>query len=233
MAYLPVSLPSDTPDVVQRVVRDALEPFLQDIHTLFLLPLPGSTPGVGCNFAAAQVLLAAISGVSAVLYSTTGTSGKVFQHFLIDCYPWKSEPTKGGVVPPPEAARILYEEFRNPLTHASGTLVQGVKLNRRELVQRTYFLQINRVGFPSRPARGLTDEQIQELEAEPVRPGWLPMTLAVDVDAQKRILTVEALYWGLRCAIRTLCSDPVRMKAAVSFFAKQIVTDESQDIPEQ
>ena len=216
MAYLPISLPPDTPDIVQRVIRDAVEPFLRDVHTLFLLPLPGSTPDVGCNFSAAHVSLAAISGVSAVLYSTRGKSGKVFQDFLIDCYPWALEPKRDGAVSPSDAARILYEEFRNPLTHVAGTRVRALKPDRRELAPRTYFLQIHRVGFHSRPGQGLPKETIQELPAEPVRPGWLPITLAVD--AEQRILTVETLYWGLRCAIQKLCLDQQRMATAVQFF---------------
>jgi hypothetical protein len=51
VAYLPINLPPETPPVIVRVVRDAVEPFLIDVHTLLRLLVPGTRRHVGCNFA--------------------------------------------------------------------------------------------------------------------------------------------------------------------------------------
>jgi len=219
VAYLPIALPENTPPLVQSLIRGAVEPFLQDVHVMFRLPVPSASLNVGCNLSIAQILLSAISGVSAVLYSTTESSGSVFRDFLIHCYPWDSEPVRENSIRGADAARILYEEYRNPLTHASGTPVFAVMgQNRREYIQQQHRLSIDRVAFAKHKGEGLPEERINELESEPVRPPWLPVTLASDSKLRK--LTVEALYWGFRCAVRNLCDDTDRMQAAVRFFEK-------------
>ena len=216
--YTPLNLPESTPPVVARVIAGAIRPYLVDVHAMFLLPTNDSLPGVGCNFAIAQTLLAMVGGISAVLYSTTGGTGRVFQQFLGDFYPWNSEPDRPNVVRDPvRGAEILYQDYRNPLAHASGISVFSTDNNtRREFQPRTHAIRIDRVAFESRPNRGLTETHLLELESEPIRPDWLPVTLAQSPEVI--ILTVEALYWGIRESIRRLCSDAGRMEAAVRFF---------------
>lgn len=219
MAFNPIALPAGTPAIVRDVIRGAVEPYLSDVHAMLLLPLDGSLPHVGCNLAIAQVLLAAIGGVSAVLYSTKGSSGQVFQEYLTHFYPWDAEPIGDKTLGGAEAARILYEDYRNPLTHATGTRVFSVKGGlRREHQTRPYTLIVQRVAFTGRPDRGLSEEQILSLESEPVRPGWLPVTIAADSSSRK--LTVEALYWGFRASVQRLCGDATKMKAAEDFFLR-------------
>jgi hypothetical protein len=217
MAFQQIALPADAPPLVRDLIRGAVEPFLSDVHAMLMLPLDGSLPHVGCNMAITQVLFAAIAGVSAVLYSTEGYSGQVFQGFLTDFYPWDAEPAKPNKIGGSEAARILYEDYRNPFTHASGTPVFSVDRGQRRRYQpKAYTLAVHRVGFANRAHRGLLEEQITLLESEPVRPDWLPVTLAAD--ASSRILTVEALYWGFRASVQRLCGDSDRMRSAVEFF---------------
>jgi hypothetical protein len=219
MAFNPIALPAGTPEIVRNVIRGAVEPYLSDVHAMLMLPLDGSLPHVGCNMAIAQVLFAAISGVSAVLYSTEGYSGEVFQDYLTSFYPWDAEPTRENPVSGAEAARILYEDYRNPLTHAAGTPVFSVDRGQRRRHQpNPYTLVVNRVAFSDRAHRGLLEEQILSLESEPVRPGWLPVTIAAD--SSSRILTVEALYWGFRASVQRLCGDATKMKAAAEFFRR-------------
>jgi hypothetical protein len=217
MAFNQIALPANTPAIVRDVICGAVEPYLSDVHAMLMLPLDGSLPHVGCNMAIAHVLFAAISGVSAVLYSTEGYSGQVFQDYLTHFYPWDAEPTRENTVSGAEAARILYEDYRNPLTHATGTPVFSVdRGQRRQFQPRPYTLAVHRVGFPDRAHRGLLEEQILSLESEPVRPGWLPVTIAAD--SSSRILTVETLYWGFRASLQRLCGDATKMKAAAELF---------------
>ena len=218
--FSPLNLPDSTPRIVQSVIEGAIRPYLVDVHAMLLLPTDDSLPGVGCNFAVAQILLAMIGGVSAVLYSAAGGSGKVFKGFVRDFYPWNSEPAdRPNVVRDPvRGAAILYDDYRNPLAHASGIAVFSLDNNtRREFRPRAHRVRIDRVVFNDRPHRGLTEQQLLELESEPVRPHWVPATIAAS--SESTILTVEALYWGLREAIRRLCEDKVRMEAAMQFFA--------------
>jgi hypothetical protein len=217
VAFNQIALPAGTPAIVRDVIRGAVEPYLSDVHAMLMLPLDGSVPHVGCNMAIAQVLFAAISGVSAVLYSAQGYSGQVFRDYLTHYYPWDAEPARENKVGGSEAASILYEDYRNPLTHANGTPVFSVdRGQRREYRPKPYTLAVHRVGFPDRAHRGLLEDQILSLESEPVRPGWLPVTLASD--SSSRILTVEALYWGFRASVQRLCGDATKMTAAAEFF---------------
>lgn len=220
MAYTPIALPSETPQAVVGVVRNAVEPFLSDVNAMLRLPQLRTPRHVGCNLAIAQVLLAVISGVSAVLYSAHGKTGRVFQDFLTDFYPWKSEPRKINQIIGEKAARILYEDLRNPLTHATGTPVYDVRgKSRREFAPTKPRIRIDRIAFSSHPGKGLPASRLLELETEAVRPDWLPVTLAGD--SELRVLTVEALYWGLRCSIQALCSDRPRMAAAADFLKQE------------
>jgi hypothetical protein len=183
------------------------------------LPAAETLADVGCNLSIAQVLLASISGVSAVLYSTTGGSGAVFQDFMVAYYPWDAEPQRDNGISGVEAAKVLYEEYRNPLTHASGTPVISVERGkRREYRPDRRPVQINRMAIANdeRPRRGLSEQRVNELESEPTRPSWLPPTLKL-VDG-RTVLTVESLYWGFRASVQRLCSDRERMDAVVRFF---------------
>ncbi|OGA19789.1 MAG: hypothetical protein A3G25_03325 [Betaproteobacteria bacterium RIFCSPLOWO2_12_FULL_63_13] len=189
---------------------------------MLLLPLDGSLPDVGCNLAIAEVLLAAIGGVSAVLYATEGGTGAAFQGFLRGYYPWDAEPDRENPVrDPTEGARILYMEYRNPLAHAAGVSVfsEGFGKDAQRVYRpREHGLMIRRIAIAddARPGRGLTEHRLLELESEPARPGWLSATLASD--GSTRILTVEALYWGFRAAVRRLCGDAAKMDEAKRFF---------------
>jgi hypothetical protein len=219
VSYRSIVLPRQTPDVVQSVVRGAVEPLLSDVNAMLTLPQERTPAGVGCNIAIAQVLLAAVGGVSAVLYSAKGGSGAVFQAFLTDFYPWDAEPAKINAVSSKEAAATLYNDFRNPLAHSSGIPVFDVRgENRREYLPEKAKLRIDRIAFDEWPSQGLPMHRLLELESEPVRPPWLPVTLASDGNIH--VLTVESLYWGLRCSIQRLCSDSARMAAAAVFFGK-------------
>jgi hypothetical protein len=75
----------------------------------------------GCNFAAANVLLALINGMSRVLYTTPRDNAKQrFERAVENHYPWDNElkePPFVNAVSNREGAHILYEMLRNPLAH--------------------------------------------------------------------------------------------------------------------
>ncbi len=215
--YSPISIPLQTPQVVRDVIEGSVEPFMRDVHAMLQLPADGTLPHIGCNLSIAQVLLASVAGVSAVLYSTEGYSGSVFRSFVTDFFPWDAEPKSNNAIIGAEAARILYDDYRNPLTHAAGQPVFSTDNGaRRKFIPQPYRLQINRVAFDSRPGRGLATDRLLELESEPTRPPWLPATLKLVKDL--RVLTVESLYWDFRVSVQRLCADTARMDAAIKLF---------------
>ena len=160
----------------------------------------------GCNFTIAQVLAAAISGLSVTLYAHSGGKGKRFQSLLVDYFPWSREPT-GGVTPQ-QGAETIYSVFRNPLTHDLGLdLEKGAK---------TPQVKIKRLASKNKTT-GLSERQITALEDTNQRPS---MSATVVVRPDATVLLVEALYWGTRCMVEALTRDSSRMANAESFLAK-------------
>lgn len=101
-----------------------------DVHTMLRLPMPGSALDAGCNFAAANWLLALISGLSALLtpdFDTRRISGDKFNEVLKKYYPWDIQRPERDTTPHGIDGTIghLYDYFRNPLTHSLGIKTKG------------------------------------------------------------------------------------------------------------
>ena len=129
MPYRPLDVRPRTPLDLERKVRERLDPFLRDVHSMLCLPRT-EIAGLegGCNFSATLVLLGVVSGVSVGLYHNPqpdgfddrDKSGKAFKQVLDEHYPWGGERTLDGAICDRHAAEILYKAFRNPLTHSLG-----------------------------------------------------------------------------------------------------------------
>src|SRR5262249_20998612 len=118
MAYKALDLDPKTPPRVKSLIRSLENHYFSDVHTMLRLPEPDHELLAGCNFSLAQVLAAAVSGLSVTLYSNTGGSGKRFKGLLEDFYPWSAEPK--NAVSPVDGAEVIYSVIRNPLTHDLG-----------------------------------------------------------------------------------------------------------------
>jgi len=217
MSYRSLPLPADLPPECKRVVAEGIDPAFADVHAMLRLPLPSVGLHASCNFAAAQVLLAVMSGSSVMLYSHTGGSGELFRSFLTDFYPWDDEPKREGLSTGEAAAKVLWREYRNPFSHDLGISIQKRDGVRRMVIQ-SYAIKVKRLrnANKARPT-GPNEAAIEQIEADGARPAWLPATL-ID-QPYKRVLTVEALYWGVRRAVLSLCKDRARMDAAAAFIA--------------
>jgi len=172
------------------------------------LPQAASNLTAGCNFAVAYVLLAAVGGISTTLYRQGRTDGERFKGLLTDHYPWNLEPTQP--VPPAEAARIVYEVFRNPLTHDLGLDLRGKPKGIKVVVKR--------LQSPNQ-AGGLSEQWIETLEKGPARP---KMSSTVSVRNDAKVLLVEALYWGLRRMVEAMTRDAQLMTRAENFLGRKI-----------
>lgn len=152
--------------------------------------------------------MAVIGGVSTTLYHHTGNVGERFTGVLTDYFPWDLEPS--GAVAPKDAADVIYAVFRNPITHDLGL----------DLKKKSPGLQVKikrlKTSTRSGADRGLTESQIEVLEASPVRPR---MSATVTVASHKKVLLIEGLYWGTRRMIERLTADSKRMNTAEKFLA--------------
>jgi hypothetical protein len=205
MAYRNLKIDPSAPVRVKKLVKQIEDHYLSDVHSMLRLPIPKYRIMGGCNFAIAQVLMAAIGGLSTTLYCHAGSKGKRFKDLLVNYYPWKQEPNLS--VAPDKAAEMIYSVFRNPLTHDLGLDIEKkastplVKIKRRTTKNKS---------------KGLPEKEIGTLENTAARPKMSP-TIVVRSDAT--VLLVEALYWGVRWMIEGLVADKARMKTADNFLA--------------
>jgi hypothetical protein len=151
--------------------------------------------------------MALIGGISTMLYAhRDGKSGADFKNLLIDFYPWSDEPRAGLL--PGDAARVLYEVFRNPIAHNLGAHVRKKPV--------TPLVKLKR-GGRANGAGGLTERMIERLEQKP-RPN---MSAAVTVRPNDAtVLYVEPLYWGVRVMLERLLLDGPRMAKAEAYLAR-------------
>lgn len=208
MPYQRLVLDPTTPPSVKRLVARLERLSFSDVHTMLRLPEPATNLTAGCNFAVAYVLMAAVGGISTTLYRLGKTDGERFKGLLTDYYPWDFEPTQH--VPPAEAARIIYEVFRNPLTHDLGLDLRGKSKGIKVVVKR--------LQSPNH-AGGLPEQWIESLEKGPARP---KMSSTVSVRKDAKVLLVEALYWGLRRMVEAMTRDAQLMTRAENFLANKI-----------
>jgi hypothetical protein len=168
------------------------------------LPLPSQGIVAGQNFTITQVLMAVISSVSITLYDSKGKSGELFKSVIEEFFPWDEEPSNS--VPPKEAAGIIYDVFRNPLTHAGGLFVKRLDDN-RFLFPESYTVEVKR-RMTQDKTTGHTEEWIEALEVSLSRPN---MGSTLSVEDSKRVLLVEGLYWCVRRMIQKLTDHKERM----------------------
>ena len=207
MAYQPLNVEPSTPPRVKRLIRILEKQSFKDVHTMLRLPIPNYRLNTGCHFAIAHVLLAAVGGISTTLYRRGKESGEMFKGLLKDYYPWHLEPNQ--YVSNLKAARIIYEVFRNPLTHDLGLDLSGSSQGIKVKVKRLE--RVNQKGGP-------TDKWIERLEKDSQRQNMSP---AVTVQSYKKVLLVEALYWGLRRMVEAMTQDTQLMVRAERFLANK------------
>lgn len=200
MAYIPLQLPSNTPTHLRELVEMRIDPMLRDIHTMFRLPIDGQEGlDAGCNLTITNSLLDIAAGVSMLredieqLDSTKpGMSGELFRRCLVKRYPWIEGPNATDVHPIDglHAANVLYDVFRNPLTHSLGAIVgeSGKSL---------------KYGQPKAAKGPLEEAEIEAIErATTWIPEWRRPTLYTDSDRKqdrtKTVLVLKSFYWGVR-----------------------------------
>jgi hypothetical protein len=191
MAYVKLNLPDTIPESVSIVLREGVEPLLQDVHWMLATAIaePSDTgPQRQLQVPIAHVLLATVAGVSAKLLHAPGKNhGSRFQECLTRFFPWDIDPPKGASNH--EAAKILYEVFRNPLVHrlgSNGGSGPGVKIGQ--------------------VFRGAADAEnkVEELERRTRKSYSNPCLV---VTPQTRVLWLDPFYWGVRKLVERWSRD--------------------------
>lgn len=197
MSYQQLYLDSNTPPVVESLVRQHLEMQFHDIHCMLRLPLPELDIKAGCNFAVANSLLSLVSGLSAFLtenIDTTGNSGSKFKEVLLNYYPWDLQPPVNSTRE--RSVEHLYEYFRNPLAHSLGLRSKG------------NFLIVIAKGI-------LSEQEIEKLEQSttphPQAIEYTPITLNNE-QIEQITLYVEYFYWGVREMLKRLSMNAQQMQ---------------------
>jgi len=206
MSYQRLKLDPATPPIVSQLIDRLESHSFADVHTMLRLPVPNYRLNSGCNFAITQVLTTAIGGLSTTLYRKGHTDGERFTGLLKEHYPWNLEPRQD--VSPGEAAKIIYEVIRNPLTHDLGIDLRGNSKGIKVKIKRCV----------RQDKRGLTERWIEKLEAGN-RPN---ISQAVTVRSDAQVLLVEALYWGLRRMVEAMTKDAHLMEKAKSFLINKL-----------
>lgn len=213
MAYKRLMLDSGTPMAVRGFIERTIEDhYFSDVHAMLRLPLPGVGITACQNFSITHVLMAVISGISTTLYATKGKSGELFKGVVEEFFPWGAEPGNGA--PPKKAAGIIYDVFRNPLTHAGG-LSMDWRGNKRVLARKEYAVKIKRC-LTENKTTGHPEKWIEALELAENRPNMGP---TLRVEKEKKVLLVEGLYWCVRRMIHKMTADSERMKHAASLLS--------------
>jgi hypothetical protein len=105
---------------------------------------------------------------------------------------------------------VIYEVFRNPLTHDLGIDLHGKS--------RGLEVKVKRWQRPDHKG-GMPESWIENLESGPRRPN---ISSAVTVRVGAQVLLVEALYWGLRRTVEAMTRDTQLMVRAETFLDNKL-----------
>jgi hypothetical protein len=196
MAYVPLDLPTPLPTYVELVIRGPVEGYLHDVHWMLATTLPSRPDGPGRQLQnpIALTLLAIVAGVSTELYQPPegADTGRRFKDCLVEFFPWDVDPPTG--VSNEEAAKILYDSFRNPMVHFLG-------------IWNPVTTKLGSVFRGSDDA----EAEVEKLERLNVKPFSDPCLVVTD---EKRVLWLDQLYWGVRQMIQRWARDPDQVARA-------------------
>jgi hypothetical protein len=214
MAYQPLVLAPRMPEIVERLMRNSVEPFLQDVHCALRLPMRKPKLPAGFNFTTAHVLLGVVAGVSAAFYRRGLSDGKAFTGVLVDYYPWELEPRGAGDAA--DKAGVLWHTFRNPFSHSLGLAFEKDRGKPRELRPRPFQVKIGR------DKNGMKEREIVALERSSVRPDLNPTLV---VEPHKRVLWVEPFSWGIRTMLYRVSAD-ARLMGSVQRYVDAVIANQ-------
>ena len=207
MAYVQLALSNSLPDSVRTVIQMGVEPFLRDVHWMLATHIGESTesgPGRQLQFPIALMLLSTVAGVSEKLLHVPEKcrSGQRFKKCLKSYFPWDIDPPTGAS--PECAAMILYEFFRNPLTHRLGFHTDSDPA-----------IRINQP-FPGTDDAERRVEDLERLETKPASEPCLVVT------PQATTLWLGPFYWGVRKLVERWSYDDIQVSEAENSRTRRV-----------
>lgn len=227
MAYFELDIPASTPSEIRSIIRDSFDLYFADVHAMLRLPLPIANIYSGCNFPVALTLFAALSAASRMLFPCAGPDGDAFVQLVAAWFPWESEPT--GALQGENAARILYDDFRNPLVHSA-----GLAMRPRGGGENRHYIFYTPTGHRVvQKKEGLPEDELEQIERSKTRPAsWGPTLVRENNDGVSITgFLLEGLYWGCRRMISNLCADTTVMGAARAALARAREAQRESDFP--
>ena len=196
MVYVPLVLSQSLPNSVCTVIRQGVEPLLQDVHQMLAtIGEPNAVaPPRQLQVPIALVLLATVAGVSKTLLhplQEKSGDGPRFKECLNRYFPWGIDPPTG--VSPECAGKILYKFFRNPLVHSLGLNNSGHPVVKIVQVLR---------------GTGDAENRVEELERLKVKPYSEPCLV---VTLEKQVLCLDPFYWGVRKLVEQWSYDDAQI----------------------
>lgn len=188
---------------VQGLVRQNLDPFLNDLQALLLLSR--NEAATGLNFTIVSLIGNIVSGLSAVFYEKSSkpvkkirNRGNIFRNLLFEAFPWDGED-----VGPEEGSRLLYDEVRNPLVHSLGIEDPNMFSSETSREIAIVAVRINRTELP-------------RLNSWPIQEGqkWQAFIRT----PQGVAIQTAGLYQGLIGVIRWLFKSDYHMSRAEGFL---------------
>jgi hypothetical protein len=209
---------------VHDFVRTQVSMQFGDVRAMLRLPLPELGIAHGCNFAATAILCNLLSGLSVSLFRPTRFKKSVvrgsvrrrgrigtrdyFKKMVYKYFPWQAGEEKR------QKTSLLYTLVRCTLAHSLG-VGDNAKVD----------IQLGKTGL-RRKGRGLTNREIDKLEASVSRPAWLPLTHRRRGKAWH--ICVESLYRDVFHLLRNLARDEEQMEKADKRIAKKQVIHHRQ-----
>ena len=215
--YRPLDVSGAAPERVQRFIAEHVDMQFGDVHCMLRLPMEERGLHAGCNFPTLSTLLALVAGTSVVFFrpdefDERGNRGVLFKGVLSHYYPWFR---RRGALGSQKTIEKLWKMYRHPLAHSLGL---------HEPDAEDYKV----LKLP----RGLSEDELGELEAPGNRPAWVRATTEQDGSVYK--LNVSTLYWGVRRMVEKLTGCPRLMRRTDALLGRQgwVPTPYPGQIPE-
>jgi hypothetical protein len=219
-------LPSEYPELrpwpnLVRLMEQHVDMQVQDIRTMFGLPLPEMGIETGMNFSTGRTVFDLISGASVVFFDasveafiTRSDRADRFRRLIVCYFPDLSERMPGDryralqeefpvVVPienpapdisdlsPEQVADVLWADARNPLTHALGLADPAGET----------------ILFLGKSERGMTPAEILGMEDVLGILESYPFTVHEGAQGPEYRIDLHTLYWGVHQMLRKLFHD--------------------------
>lgn len=185
---------------VRAALHSSVRPHLHDVRAMLRLPLPELGITAGCNFAAAQVLLNVVAGLSRLLSPSPTNSGDAFREFIKLRYPWAEEPPDG--LREGDGADALYDSFRNAFSHDLGLQLESVPIGPKR-IRGQFRIGGEQLSVTKHPVSAV---ELDALDNVHVRPPSIGAT--VTRQGREAIVSVIPFYWGIRRLIYDHTSTP-------------------------